>query len=480
MPPVVEPGGDTFDPGDPPHGLCLAINDRTLEPSPTWTRLDDPANSWRLRVNSVSIDRGVDSDTDTVKTGTCVAVLNDPFGTLDPTNPTSPFWVAGETQLNPNIQAAYARWNPVDGSWSTRFRGFLKAIRYTMDTSGFSQVVLELVDAFEILADLRLSPAYHGTTPPDESIGDVYYAGGSVFPSQNTFKHVDDRIAQVLDDLGWPGTGNTIDLPNLRNIFSGNVSVQEAVYARDGQAIEVMTDAADAEFPDVSRLFVSREGVVSFRGRFARFFPENPGYGIGNWEVGGSAEAIADTDVVLLQNFTFRRSKEDIINVATALPRGIDENNVAAQIVENGTSIATYGRRFWMSDNLLTWHGHDEDNNETTAAEETRKFAQFKVDNFGNPKNRIEQITVTARHPDADSAAANWEFLQGVELGDLAHIATTHRGGGGFDEDYYVEAIREVDTPADPAFHMVRAEIDVSPRSYYDENPFGDVDDGVS
>ncbi len=462
MAPVIDPGGDTFAAGDPPHGLCVAFDDDALEVDPVWTRLDDPAATWRLRVAQVSIDRGSESETDTVKTGTCVATLNDPFGTLDPTNPGGPFY----GKLDPNLQAAYARWNPVTGEWSTRFRGFIKAFRHTMDTSGFAQVTLELVDAFELFADLRMTPGDQGDTPRTESIGDIFYAGGSPIPANNTFVHVDDRQHQALDDIGWPVL--------LRDIFSGNDSVQEEVYERDGQIIEVLTDAADAEFPDVSRAFMSREGRYTFRGRFARFFPERAGYGIGNWELGGAAQAAADATVVRLTQFSFRRSKEDIVNVATALPKGLDDTDVPGNKVEDAASIAKYGRRPWMADNLLTWVGHDELGNPTTAAEETLKFAQFKVDNFATPKTRLESLTVSWLHPESFSGPAAWLFLNGCELGDLVHVETTHPGGGGFNEDYYIEAIREVDTPGpDVSTHVVTMQLDVSPRSFYTENPFG-------
>lgn len=473
--PFIDEGGDVFTAGSEPHGFCIAFDDDALEPNPTWTRIDDPAADWRLRLAQMSIDRGSDSETDTVKTGTAAATLKDPFGTMDPTNPSSPFWDigAGETKLNPNLQAAYARFNPVDGTWSTRFKGHVKAFRASVDTSGFPQVTVELVDLFELLADLRLTPGDQGDTPPSGSEGDIYYEGGSVFPERDVFKHVDQRLDQLADDAGIPVA--------WRDFFSGNVSDQEVIYERDGQIVQAFTDAADSEFPDVSRLFASRLGILTFRGRFARFFPENPGYGIGNWLIGGSAQAAADADVVRLQNFDWRRSKDDIINVATALPKGLDDDDVPGQKVEDAASILRFGRRPWLADELLTWHGHNEDLTETTAAEETRKFAEFKVANFKDPKTRIDRIVVVWLHPESFSGPAVWSFLQGVELGDRLSVETTHRGGGGFDEDYFVEAIRELDEPGpDMSTRKVTMELDVSPRSFYNENPFGEVDVGVS
>lgn len=468
-------GGDSFTPGDPPHGFCIAFDDDALEEFPTWTRIDDPAADWRLRLSSFAIDRGSDSDTDTIKTGTAVATLADPFGTMDPTNTSSPFWDGTNhvTKLNPCLQAAYARFNPVDGTWSTRFRGHVKAFRGSMDTSGFPTITIELVDLFDLLADLWLTPGDQGDTPRTESVGDIFYAGGSPIPANNVFKHVDQRLNQAADDAGIP--------TSWRDFFSGNVTVQEVVVERDGGIIQVFTDAADAEFPDISRMFVSRDGVLSFRGRFARFFPTHPGYGIGHWYLGGQDEADADAALARLSNFTWRRSSEDIINVATAIPKGLADTDVPTNKVRDFTSIDKYGRRPWVADNLLTWQGHDDVGATIDAAPETKKFATFKVDNYKDPKTRIEQITVTFLRPDAFNGTAQWAFLQGVELGDLLSIATTHRGGGGFDEDYYVERIQETDEPGPSmGVRKVTMVLDVSPRAFYSSNPFGTVDAGVS
>ena len=342
-----------------------------------------------------------------------------------------------------------------------------------MDTSGFAEVVVELVDAFDMFATLRLTPGDQGDTPRTESVGDIFYAGGSPVPANDTFKHVDQRINQVLDDIGWPAA--------KRDIFSGNVTVQEEVYERDGQAMQILADASDAEFPDVSRLYCTVNNDVAFRGRFARFFPNNPGYGITTWDVGGAAQAAADNTVVKVQNFTFRRSSEDIINVATALPKGLEDGDVPGQKVEDATSIAKFWRRPWTAEGLLTWKGHDDVGDPVLAAPETKKFAEFKVANFKDPKTRIEQLTVTWQNPDGFSGPANWAFLQAVELSDLLSVVTSHPGGGGFDEDYYVEAIREVDEPGPEAsIHKVTMQIDVSPKAFYASNPFGEVDIGVS
>jgi hypothetical protein len=80
--------------------------------------------------------------------------------------------------------------------------------------------------------------------------------------------------------------------------------------------------------------------------------------------------------------------------------------------------------------------------------------------------------------PSHPNAGALWGLMCGVELGDLISLETTHPGGGGFDEDFYVEGIHyDADVQGGAAFTNVTLELDVSPRSFFDNNTFGDFDD---
>lgn len=456
-----------------PEGICIAFDDGPLVAQPTWTRIDgDPYNLGY----TFAINRGRNNETEETGTGTCSISIHDPDGLLDPTNTTSPFY----GKIKPRLQAAVARWSPTTETWSTRFRGYVSRLIYEMPISGIAEVTLELADAFDFFADIAMMPGDHGDTPPAASTGDIYFAGGSTIPAQNVFKHVDQRIIQALDDIGWPGTGNGIDVPNLRNIFSGNVSVQEAVYDRYSGFLQVVRDAADAEFPGLANVFMSREGVFTFFGRYRRFFPDRPEYGVNFWEAGGSAEALADDTVALIQSFVFGLEKDDMTNRALALPQGVDETDVPGNLVEDATSITDFG--LLPMDglvDLLTWHGHNDDLSETTAVEETLKFAQFYVDNRKTPYPRITQLVFTMRDPEQSSATANWALLQGVEIGDNITVTTTHRGGGGFAEDFFVEGITEVDE-AMGEYNKVTMTLTVSPGSWYSVNPFGSVDTGGS
>jgi len=243
------------------QGVCLAFDDATLEPFPTWTRIDGYVQEW-------SIDRGRQYELDKTDTGTARLKLIDLDGVFHPLNSSSPYY--GKT--NPMIQAAIALQNPVTGEWATLFRGFVEAWNYDTDVSeNFTTVELTLVDALDVLAAVEVLPTIDiqfGHVAPAISEGDVFYVEDTV---QN-------RIYKALDDAGWPR--------ELSTIFSGNVRVRDTVYAPRSQILTVIQDAADAEFPGVANLYVSKEGVVTFHGRLARFNPTDAQYGIDSWDLG--------------------------------------------------------------------------------------------------------------------------------------------------------------------------------------------------
>ena len=266
-------------------------------------------------------------------------------------------------------------------------------------------------------------------------------------------------------------------------VFSGNVAMLEQIYARADQALTVLDDCADAELPGPAVRFMTKDGVFAFRGRFARFFPENPGYGINHWYLGGTPQAEADPEnvVVISRLPGFRRSAQDLINACLALPSGADDADVPGNLVEDATSIDTFGYRSRNIPDLLTYQGHNDDLSTTTAIEETRKFADYRVGNYKDPKTRVGQFEVVALDPRHPLAKPVWAFLCGVELSDLISLQTTHPGGGGFDEDFFVEGIHYECEPApSPKLYNLKCTLDVSPRSLYDYNPFGEIDVGLS
>ncbi len=255
------------------------------------------------------------------------------------------------------------------------------------------------------------------------SEGDIFYDGinglwEGVAGTDNIGPGLNDdfigRINQALNDAGWPAT--------LRSIFSGNVALQEVVYQRNSSLLQVILDAADAEFPGVANVYVDKNGKVTFRGRFARFDPTNPQYGITFWPCGDTA-ACADTTYAPIFGLDFSRGKSNLINSAIALP-------------------------------------------------ETGLYSAYYVDNYKDPRNRVNQIRfrpVATTHP---NATALWGTVCGVEIGDVISLKCTFPWGGGFDEDFYVEGIHYDAVPLNATMPDINLTLDLSPAAYY-AIPFG-------
>lgn len=443
-------------------GVSVAFASPTLAELPIWTELaEEPyrlASGWR-------IDRGRSSEFDKTVTGTASIDLIDKLGVLDPTNDSSPF--AGSIDPMKNVRIRLR--NPVTGVTRYLFRGFASDWTYEIDLSGaFTKVTLECADAFDLLNALEMTPGHHGDTVPNGSEGDIYFVEGPV-GELDIFGI--GRINKALDDAGWP------DGP--REIFPGNILLQGTVYARLDALLSVLFDAADAEFPGVANVYVSKSGYVTFHGRYARFDPTNDQYGIQTWKAGGEDVALLDDTVALISSLSYRRSKDTIINAATYLPQGVDATDLPVAIVKDDASIDTYGWRSDSQENLLIESGRATATTTTfdvTAVQVAKKQAEWKVNNYKDPRTRVNQIEFRSRDPQHFTGPATWALICEVEIGDIISLQTNHRGGGGFDEDFFVEGIHYEALPMtegiEGGFPDITLTLDLSPRSLYDFDPF--------
>jgi hypothetical protein len=438
-----------------PQGFCVAWDAATMDESPVWTRLDDPAGPYVSQ--GFEVDRGRAYELDRTGTGTAVETRMDTTGQFDPTNTTGGFY----GKLLPLKQAAYGLYNPVAATWTTIWRGFVSEWAYEPDaTQRNVSVSVSMVDGFGVLSALEMVPSVGGSPQfgdavPAASTGNVYY------PADPNTNAVQTRMNAALDDAGWAS--------GLRNLFTGNVKLQETVYPPRQQVLSVLEDAADSEFPTVSNLFMTKTGKVAFRGRLARFLPTDPSYGIQSWSCGDTAAVTANptTVVPVLMPVRFYTDDEHIYTEAIATPQNVVDADIAAQTVTSVAGVAAYGRRTWSAENLATAGGAG-----TTALVETKKFATYVRDNYATARTRVGQLTFKAFTSSGASAAATWAFVCGVEIGDLLHLKTTHTGGGGFDTDFFVEGLHYVIEPLNATHHGVTLTVDVSPRSYYNTSPF--------
>jgi hypothetical protein len=436
-------------------GMSLAPDDYPLDPSPTWERIDTTYN-----VTGWTISRGRPNETGRVGAGTATIRLVDTTGDFDPTNTSGDFYgrlVAGQP-LARGVQAAIALQNPTDDTWATLFRGFVDDVIWDpYATFGFANVTLELVDAIGFLAEYEM--------PLDGSFGDDVVDGNIVFDADTATDAVQTRINAVLDSIGWDAA--------LRNIFTGNVKLQEAVYSPRELALTVMQDAADAEFPDVATLYAAgprNPGVITFHGRLARFDYSNPLYDIQTWELGDDTASTADPTNVVRISPPLQASVEGatIYTSALSTPQSVAAGDIAGQYVTDATNAAYFGLKTWSAENLLTAGGASL----ATALQVSKLFADYRRDNYSTPRVRVGEITIRPQSPTGVHGDATWAFMCGVELNDVVHLTTTHTGGGGFDHDFFVEGIRYEAKPMNADHHDVTLTLDVSPVGYFDNDPF--------
>lgn len=436
--------------------LSLAPDDNTLTTSPTWERID-----LNYAVKSFTIDRGRENETARTGTGVATVELVDLAGDFDPTNTSGAFYgrlTTGEP-MGPLVQAKIELQNPVTAVWWTMFRGFISRINWVpYQDEQHANVTLELVDALALLAAAEM--------PVDGSFGDDFLDGSIVFDEDATLDAVETRLNNVLDQFGWSAT--------LRKFATGNVGLQQTKYAPRTTVLQVIHDACDAEFPDIANFYVGKRsaGYLVFHGRFYRFHPADVQYDLEFWDVGDDTAAFADPTNIVRISPPLVASLDDttLYNSAYATPNDptglLTDADFAANYVTDTVSAGKIGLRTWSAENLLTLGGLG-----TTGLEETKLMADYVRDNYFRPRVRVGQVTIKSRDHTSVFGPATWQLLTEIDISDVVHLTTTHNGGGGFDQDFYVEGLHYTARKGG-GVPYVELTLDLSPRGYYDANPF--------
>jgi hypothetical protein len=437
--------------------FSLAPSDGVFIDPPTWQLID-----VTYTVQSVSIDRGRANEMSQTSTGSATVELVDQSGDFDPTNPTGAFYglLAAGVPMGPCVQARIQLDNPNDSTVTTLFRGYISRLIWTpSQREDHANVTFELVDGLAILAACEM--------PADGTFGDGVDGGNIIFNADTALTAVQTRIGKVLGQLGWPaslrvpGAGGTV--------FSGNVALQQTVYAPRSTVLQVVLDAADGEFPQVANVYIGgprNPGAVVFHGRYARFNPADVSYNIRTWQAGDDTAAAAATNVVRVSPPLV--ASLDDTNLYTSAyctpadPYGLSD--FSGQYVTDAAAVTLEGLRTWSAENLATGGGAGP----TTAAQETKKMAGYVRDNFARPALRVGQLTVKSRQLSSRNGAATFDLLCNIDISDLVHLKTTHGGGGGFDTDFYTEGIHYQIRPAHSLLiPQIDLTLDVSPRSFY-------------
>lgn len=403
-------------------GQQIAYGD-ALDETPTWISLE---RDLGLRVSSWRINRGRVDETQRTGTGTATIQVHDLAGYL---GSGAEFPVHAQLSLR----------------GSPRFRGHVEELAVEVEHAGVSGVThcsIECVDLFEHLSGVELVPGEHGDTP---ALGEEQYV---VYDKAQ----VDDRMIQVLDEAGVPA--------GLQNVFSGNVELQKTKYSSGTTAMQVLDECADAEWPGVSNRFISSTGEYAFRGRFARFDPTNPTYGIQFWE----ATTGADPSQAKIRRLQYTTQKALITNSAMATVEGQAEADKPLVLIEDAASITKWGRRSWSADNLLT-RRHLSNGN--SGANEAVLFATYQTANYADPVPRITRVQFRTLRDSDPRAAATWDLMQGVEIGDVIDITSDWISGR-----YFVEGLSMEVRELDGTIPDCTCELDLSPAAFWDVDPF--------
>lgn len=446
-----------------PTGLVnVAFDDSVLEASPTWTRLDST-----YRVQSVRVDRGRGFELDVMRAGVATIKLVDTTGAFDPTYNGAAFY----GKLDPFKQVAISLPDSSGTTWSTVFRGYVSRWLFEPYVNGkLAVVTIECVDLLDFLANTELSS--------DGSFGDSVTASGDiVYDADSGTAAVQTRIEQVLNEVA--AEAGLVSWPSgLRNIYTGNVGLLARTYTSRTAALTVIQEAAEAEFPGgVAAFWANKDGVASFRGRYARFNYTNPTYSVDEWALGdlAAASGAPSTIVPVSPPLVFSRDKETLYTAASAAPSTTEagaeltSTQRSANYVVNATAAAAYGLRTWAAEDLATRNGAGS----TTALQETNLFADYYLANYAQPRTRVGALTVRPQPPGGTYGSATWGLLQGVELGDYVTLSTSHSWGGGFSSSpFFVEGLHYEILPMGSTHPEVTLTLDVSPEGYWTSNPF--------
>lgn len=418
-----------------------------LDASPTWTVIDNLQPSLVARIE---IRDGRQTEQDETETGTCTVYLNDRTGLFDPNNAGSPYF--GKLDSKP---IAVAVWNPVDSAWVPQWRGTIDDIQTVLNpatadgVSILANVQIEAVDIFDYLAKAEMQVGVSGNVAPAGSEGTIFYEDG----------HVDDRVIQLLTDAGLDSS--------MWVVFSGNVNVLETKYDPGDEFLTALKDAVDAELPGLANQYVDKQGRYVFHGRFARLTPDSVALSAGGawdfnrWKAGDGAAIQSDPTCAQIREFAFGRPRELIVNSAVCYPENIPEADIPGQLVTDPTSITQHGIHGRSDVNLIV---KDNPDNGDTGAQQCLKYAQFWINEYAQPLQRINTLVFKTVRPDDHRAAATWGLLTGVSISDIVNVNIGYPGGTGIqDTDFYVEGRQMTIEPLDPSYDLVTLELNLSP-----------------
>lgn len=449
----------TFPTTGSPEGVCVAWNAAWNALSPTYDRLDQNQHD-DVFITEVRIRRGRTYVTDQNNAGTIEVDFTDASGALDISNLVGPYW-----PLDTNSPIAFGLYNPNAASYHCIFRGNVKSMPTEAHVSErWIEGVIMGADYFEQLANSELPAGYDFNVDTATASSAVprgtYSFGDTVLAAQDVQSRIKALLAYAEVN------------PSMTNIFSGNVNVQEVIEPVGTHVLEPIQAAADAEGPTVNNVYCDRFGVVTFKGRESRFHPENVSYNITTWHTGDELAVAGDSSFATIAAIKYDKDITKIINDGLITPDGVADVTIPTLEVADSTSITQYGLRNYTGQNNITAGGITDG---LDADQECHTHNTYLVDNYKNPQVRIAQLTFRNPKVGAANAAAQWNLLCNIDLGDIVVVTTTFPGGGGFAvQELFVEGITYTIKPLRHNECLVELVLDLSSKNYYGTNPYAD------
>lgn len=316
-------------------------------------------------VRTISIQRGVsrhDGVYARAEAGTCSMLLDNRDRRFDPTNTAGPYVAAGVTQVQPMREfRVRAQWG---STTYDLWRGFADGWALTYPNYGWSDAITSLTgtDATKVIAN------YDGAEQSDAGAGE----------------RTDQRIARILDNVGWEATYRDLDT-GLTTCQATNLSSNawtEILLTADTEIGEVLFDEA---------------GKLSFRNRHAILTDTRSATSQATFGDGGSE--LAYTDVVIDHDDT------QVFNEAHVARTG-----GSSQTATDTASQTMYLKRTFNRTDLV----HETDT-------ESLNYAQYVIALHADGELRFSSITI---NPDSDPANLYPQVL-GRKIGDRITVKLT-------------------------------------------------------
>ena len=349
-------------------------------------------------VREFKIIRGRQHELDTTQAGTATLVHSNSNGYLDPSNTGSPSPYYDSSSGRTNVlPMRHIRIKATDPSTSTEYviyRGFVERWQQRYPGEKDQVAVISCTDAFKALALADCD----GSSESEEDSG--------------------TRLANLLDQASWPGTGTT-STAGYRDIdTSGNEDVSAKTYATTDN---LLTMCQDVELAEIGSFFVSRAGVMTFRNRTNRIS-----------EFATIAATFSDTSTadgrLEYSGLGFSFDDDRVLNVINTV---LADGSTTGTQQTDSTSQTRYGIRTKSQTGLML-----------VAAGDATAWAQYVIGRQAEPATRVVQIRLAPQEQDA-----LWAKTLPAEIGNAYVVERTPAAGNSFTTTVICEQIIHTGRP---------------------------------